>query len=195
MRTASTTVTLHDPAATLSLLRAAVLGVVIATTGTACFGPRRQERLTEDVKAFSDDLRWERFDVAKNHLDPELLVQMGPALDAANGRIEVVDYEIRDIAFGEDNETAFVRIFIQWRITPDVDMFTGQQVQEWRYSGSKWFLKQVSGPLADQMRAMAAREAGGVGAPSSVTPGNVSAPGQNAPKNVIPKVYEKKPDI
>jgi hypothetical protein len=165
------------------LLRvAAVLVIVSLGVTVAGCGPRRKTKLTDAMKEFTQGFRWGRTDMAVAYFTPDLtdLVQ---TIMKATPRIDVLNYELGAIRYGDEEKSASTQVMFTWRIVPEVTTRDGLAFIKWIYNeDGVWQVESFEGPFVDEYRRMA----------DAPIPGKAD---DGVDQKTMPKVYQRKADF
>lgn len=97
----------------------------------------------EAVNAYLDSLRWQEYDEAKASVAPSAQPAFDNFRRENEGRLNLVDYKIRDVEMRDNTYTAVVKIRRSYFKVPSVSEQTQEITQTWKLIDVKWYL---SGP-------------------------------------------------
>jgi hypothetical protein len=105
----------------------------------ACVPPRAGETLTESVRSYNDSVRWERFEVAANHLPPDQRSQRLDEWDQRGHDLKITDYDIVKVDQKSSRE-ARVQIKVSWYRESEGTVHETQALQTWERRGKDWMM-------------------------------------------------------
>ena len=114
-----------------------ILFVLLA--GCSVLSPKPTETLGESVRSYNEGVRWERFEVAANHVPAK---QRSAFVDEADLRakdVKITDYNIIRVEAHGDRE-ALVQIKLEWYKNSEGTMHETHAVQTWERHGGDWLL-------------------------------------------------------
>ena len=134
-----------------------LLGLLPLLAGLSCaaFGdPMGRERALEDAQLqYTQHVRWGNLDAASEFVDPEQrpgFLDQRPAFEA----VRITDYEIGRIDYGEDRESATVRVTYSAYSLASLEERRIEERQSWvRPGGNTWYVRpELAGLLPLQGR-------------------------------------------
>ena len=116
---------------------------LVASLACAAFSdPMGRERALEDAQLqYTQHVRWGNLDAASEFVDPELrpgFLDQRPAFEA----VRITDYEIGRIDYGEDRESATVRVTYRAYSIASLEERRIEERQRWvRPGGNTWYVQ------------------------------------------------------
>jgi hypothetical protein len=120
-----------------------VLAAVLAGLGCAALGdPMGRASALEDAQLhYTQHVRWGNLDAASEFVDPALrdeFLSQAPAFEA----VRITDYEIGRIDYGDDRDSATVRVTYRAYSLASLQEQRIEERQHWvRPGGNTWFVK------------------------------------------------------
>jgi hypothetical protein len=127
-----------------------VLAALLAGLGCAAFGdPMGRASALEDAQLhYTQHVRWGNLDAASEFVDPalrEAFLSQAPAFEA----VRITDFEIGRIDYGDDRDSATVRVTYRAYSLASLEEQRIEERQHWvRPGGNTWFVRpQLAGLL------------------------------------------------
>jgi hypothetical protein len=106
----------------------------------ACTNPmKEQESLTDTVRAFNENVRWERFDRAAARLPPKERAARVDEWDERAKDVKITEWELVKIDPRGDR-AARAQIKLSWYRESEQILKQTQEVQTWERHGKVWLL-------------------------------------------------------
>lgn len=127
----------------------AVAVVALGALGCLTATQDRQSTLTRAARMFNDDWRWARWDsmVASMPADEGSLFRK--RVDSLEDELEIADFEVLSINFGEDSTSATVVAEFQWFYKSDLRVHRTTVSQSWEHNGG-WQMTEVRRTKGDR---------------------------------------------
>ncbi|HEU4726378.1 MAG TPA: hypothetical protein VFT22_00750 [Kofleriaceae bacterium] len=153
-------------------MRAALIAVVVLGCGGA---PLREENtLSDSVRRFNDDVRWQRFAVAATAIPPRERSQFVEDMDERGSDLKITDYEVVRVDARGDRE-ARVQVKLSWYLASEGTLRETHALQTWERHGKSWWMVDDVRLRGAQMPGLAEPRAAGLPEPSS-PPDDAAAP-------------------
>jgi len=103
----------------------------------AC-GMTRGESLSETIRVYNDNMRWERFPVAAIHVPAAQRSQFVDEADARAKDVKITDYEI--VRVDRKGHAAKVHVKLSWYRESEGMLHETQAMQTWEQHGKAWMI-------------------------------------------------------
>lgn len=112
---------------------------LIAVLATSCGSvsskeEKQHENLKGSVEAFNSAFRWEDYKTAAIFINPDQKELFWNEVDKFKGKIRLVDFQVRDIAWKDKSNVATAIVFFQFYKTSAPTLETVNFQQKWYYS-------------------------------------------------------------
>ncbi len=116
--------------------------VVFSTLLAACASVNKSpgSDLNAMVNQFQHDIRWRYYESATAAVDSSLAPAFQRWLDRAKEKLNVVDWEIRQIEYKETKKVAIITAIIQYYWLPSTVLEEKTVSQVWKLCGTRWLL-------------------------------------------------------
>ncbi|MGO9019741.1 MAG: hypothetical protein ACLQVJ_15475 [Syntrophobacteraceae bacterium] len=108
--------------------------LIVATAAASASAEGHDDNLKSSVKAFNEAFRFEDYSQASVFVSPDKKEKFWTEVDRFQGKIRIIDYELRDMQLDEKKNHATVILCIQyWRPESPI-LKTVSFTQKWQYS-------------------------------------------------------------
>ena len=112
------------------------LGILLA--GSTC--SNRKGNLQKASQSYYLYLQWKQFDRAAQFIDESEREPFVSKMENAEESYHIVDFRIDRVNVSETEDTAKVKVTIEYYRYPSVTVKTLQKEQHWKYEDGKWWL-------------------------------------------------------
>jgi len=105
----------------------------------ACHMPKSMPTLPESIRAYNDGVRWERFEVAANHVPGPQRSQFVDEADQRAKDVKITDYEVVRVDKQSEQE-AKVHVKLSWYRNSEGTLHETQAMQTWQRHGRLWVI-------------------------------------------------------
>lgn len=100
------------------------------------------EALDEEMRGFHSDLRWARYDHARNTVHDAYRPTFDGKFEERGDDYEIVDMEMKRVDLVEEGFAAVVEVEQQWYQLPSTMVEKERFVERWVYEDGRWWMRE-----------------------------------------------------
>lgn len=125
--------------------------LLVAMFATACGSALGQtETLTEAVRSYNEGMRWQRYEIAANHIPVKERSVFVDEMDERADDLKITDYEVVKVD-PEGEKVARVQVKVSWYLDSEGTVRETHAVQTWERHNRAWWMVEEARVRGDQM--------------------------------------------
>lgn len=141
----------------LSILCRALWITLLLMYGTAGCGslgesPKESKEFSQAIDQFHAAVRWEAYDRALPFVSPPLVDDFYDLTDILQGKVRIMEYEVRNLSFDQKGETATATVFFRFYHQDSPQLQTRTIREKWAYAGKEKIWQIVHHDMKELMR-------------------------------------------
>ena len=121
---------------TSCIITLCLLGIILA--GSTC--SNRKGTLQKASRSYYQYLQWKQFDRAAQYIDESEREPFVSKMESAEESYHIVDFRIDRVSLSEAEDTAKVKVTIEYYRYPSVTVRRFHKEEQWNYEDGKWWL-------------------------------------------------------